>query len=93
MSTLLRMILGMGGGGSAELAVRNVVSPEGIGQLCSSVPCEFLVAQPTSIYTLSITEIRLVAQPPSVAPSLCTTASEVLTPTPTSVYNLSTAVT
>lgn len=93
MSELFKQILFLPAGGVAKLEVREYANIFSEYNLCSSVPVEELIASLTSISTLSISDVRIIASPPIAGVNLCTLNREVLIPTLASVYNLSTAVT
>lgn len=93
MGVLMRFLMSFSSGAGALfewLKTCNIFSDH---NLCSSIPFEKFVAQLTSIATLSITEIRLVAQPSTINEILNYLATLELPLTLSSTYNLSTAVT
>ena len=75
------------------LAIRKEANIFSDYSLCASVPVEKLVVQPTSLYTLSIAEIRLIASPSSAVKYLGSILNPQLVVSPTSAYSLSTAPT
>ncbi|GAI62240.1 unnamed protein product, partial [marine sediment metagenome] len=91
MSALLKSILMIPSGGALELEpeYEKIANIFGIGHVCTRAP-ERLVVTLTSLATLSISVVRLVASPPAAVASLCTLDGEVLTPTLASVVSLST---
>lgn len=93
MGLLQRLLLCFSSGGGAIYEFLKTCNIFSDYNLCSSVPVENIVAQLTSLGTLSITEIRLVAQPSTVITILNYLGSTFQYSSPTSVYGLSTAVT
>ncbi len=92
MGLLKRLLMALSSGGGVVLEFLKTINIFSDYNLCV-LPSEKLVAQPTSICTLSITEIRLVVEPSAIITILNYLGSTYQYPSPTSAYSLSTAVT
>lgn len=94
MSLFRRLMVVLGAGGAGyQSELRKEANIFSTYNLCSSVPVEELIVTLTSVFTLSIVEVRLVATGLTSVYILYNFENPKQIASPTSTYNLSTAVT